>query len=216
MSEQVLHSERGDIVKYAKRLEYFTIFYNSLEGLLSIVGGLLVGSISLVGFGFDSLIELTSGAVILWRLNADHNYDRREQIELQSLKIIGYCFILLSGYILYDSIKSLTLRQAPEEAWPGIIIAAASLLVMPLLARAKRKVAAQLGSNAILADARQCEFCIYLSVILLVGLLLNELLGWWWVDSVAAICMTPIIFREGWDAVRGRSCQGCSEGCHKS
>lgn len=214
MSEQVLHSERSDIVRYARRLEYFTIFYNSLEGLISVVGGLLISSISLVGFGFDSLIELTSGAVILWRLRADHDQTKREQIEAQSLKIIGYCFLLLSGYILYDSIQALLTHKYPEETVIGIVIAAASLVVMPILAKAKRKVAAQLGSNAILADARQCEFCIYLSIILLVGLLLNEVLGWWWVDSVAAICMTPIIFREGWDAVKGKSCQSCSGSCH--
>ncbi|MCS6886007.1 MAG: cation transporter [Acidobacteriota bacterium] len=212
MSEQVI--ERDELIRYARRLEYFTIFYNSLEGLFSIGAGLLAGSISLVGFGFDSLIELTSGAVILWRLGADHDTARREVVEKQSLKLIGICFVLLAGYILYDSISSLYYRREPQESILGIAIAIASLIVMPLLARAKRRLATQLSSQAIFADARQCEFCIYLSVILLTGLLLNALFGWWWADSVAAICMSPIILREGIEAIRGKKCNECNSHCH--
>jgi len=167
-----------------------------------------------VGFGFDSLIEVTSGAVLLWRLNADVDEARRERVESISLRIVGACFVVLAVYIGYDSIKSLIRREAPEESLPGIILAAVSLIIMPLLVRAKRKVARGIKSSALMADSKQTELCTYLSAILLSGLLLNALLGWWWADPVAALIMVPIIVKEGVEALRGETC--CDEGasCH--
>lgn len=204
---------RPQLIKRGRYLEYFTIAYNSLEGLIAVVAGLIAGSIALVGFGFDSLIEVTSGAALLWRLHADVDEARRERVESISLRIVGVCFVVLAVYVSYDSIKSLIRREVPEESMPGIILAAVSLIIMPLLVRAKRKVARGIKSGALMADSKQTELCTYLSAILLVGLGLNALFGWWWADPVAALIMVPIIVKEGIEALRGESC--CDEGaCH--
>jgi divalent metal cation (Fe/Co/Zn/Cd) transporter len=203
---------RADLVRRGRYLEYFTIGYNSLEGLIAVGAGLLAGSIALVGFGFDSLIEVTSGAVLLWRLHADLDEERREQVEAISLRIVGACFVLLAVYVSYDSVKSLITREAPQESIVGIVLAAASLIVMPLLVRAKRKIARGIKSAALMADSKQTELCTYLSAILLAGLLLNALFGWWWADPVAALVMVPIIVKEGIEGLRRETC--CDDECH--
>ena len=204
--------ERARLVRRGRYLEYFTIGYNSLEGLIAIGAGVLAGSIALVGFGFDSLIEVTSGAVLLWRLYADVNEARRERVEAISLRLVGICFIVLALYVAQESIWSLLKRDAPDESVIGIILAAVSLIVMPLLVRAKRRVARSINSGALMADSKQTELCTYLSAILLGGLLLNALLGWWWADPVAALIMVPIIVKEGIEALRGETC--CDDECH--
>jgi len=200
---------RARLVKRGRRLEYFTIAYNSLEGLVAILAGLIAGSIALVSFGFDSLIEVTSGAVLLWRLHADVDEAQRERVEVRALRIVGICFLVLAVYVSYDSVKSLWRHEAPEKSLPGIILAIASLIIMPLLVRGKRRVARGLSSGAMMADAKQTELCTYLSAILLGGLLLNLLFGWWWADPVAALVMVPIIAKEGIEALRGETC--CDE-----
>lgn len=197
---------RQYLLRRGQRLEYFTIAYNSAEGLVSIVAGLIAGSVSLVGFGLDSLIEVTSGAALLWRLHHDLNPSRREQVERIALRIVGACFIALALYIFYESGSALIRRDAPERSIPGIIVASASVIVMPLLARAKRRVAAGIGSGAMTADSRQADFCTYLSAILLGGLLLNAVWGWWWADPAAGLVMVPIIAKEGVDGIRGKAC----------
>ena len=213
MAEVTLQSRnRADLVRRGRYLEYFTIAYNSLEGLIAVAAGLLAGSIALVGFGFDSLIEVTSGAVLLWRLHADLDEERRERIEAISLRIVGACFVLLAIYVSYDSVKSLIWREAPQESIVGIVLAAVSLIVMPLLVRAKRKVARGIKSAALMADSKQTELCTYLSAILLGGLLLNALFGWWWADPAAALVMVPIIVKEGIEGLRGETC--CEDDCH--
>lgn len=205
--------DRASLIRRGRYLEYFTIGYNSLEGLIAVGSGLVAGSIALVGFGFDSLIEVTSGAVLLWRLHSDVDEERRERVEAISLRIVGVCFVILAFYVSYDSVKSLIRREAPEESVVGIVLAAVSLIIMPLLVRAKRKVARGIKSNALMADSKQTELCTYLSGILLLGLLLNALFGWWWADPVAALIMVPIIAKEGVEALRGETC--CDEGaCH--
>jgi divalent metal cation (Fe/Co/Zn/Cd) transporter len=213
MGEVILQTRnRADLVKRGRYLEYFTIGYNSLEGLIAVVAGIFAGSIALVGFGFDSLIEVTSGSVLLWRLHADVNEERRERVEAISLRIVGALFVLLALYVTYDSVKSLIKREAPEESLLGIVLAAVSLVIMPLLVRAKRKVAQAINSAALMADSKQTELCTYLSAILLGGLLLNALLGWWWADPIAALIMAPIIVKEGIEALRGETC--CDDACH--
>ena len=197
---------RPEHVRRGRQLECFTIIYNSLEGVLSIAAGLVAGSISLVGFGLDSAIEVVSGAALLWRLHHDLNSSRRERVERATLRIVGWCFMALAAYIAYESGSSLIRQQAPERSIPGIIIAAISVVVMPLLARAKRRVAAGIGSGAMHADSRQTDFCTYLSAILLGGLLLNAAAGWWWADSVAGLVMVPIIAMEGIDGLQGKAC----------
>jgi len=187
-------------------LEYFTIVWNTLEGLVAVVAGALAGSISLVGFGIDSFIEVTSGAVLLWRMSVDADVRERARNEQLSLRIVGGCFLGLAAYVAYESISDLVSRKAPEHSIPGIILACVSLVVMPLLSRAKKQVANELGSSAMHADAKQTDFCVYLSAILLLGLVLNAALGWWWADPTAALIMVPLIAKEGAEAIRGETC----------
>jgi divalent metal cation (Fe/Co/Zn/Cd) transporter len=171
---------------------------------------MIAGSSALVGFGFDSLIESTSGGAMLWRFHSDENAERRERI---ALKLVGGSFLLLAAYVAFDAGKSLINREPPHASYVGIALAALSLVAMPLLARAKRRVAASLNSRAMQADSRQTDICAYLSAILLGGLLLNALFGWWWADPVAALVMIPIITKEGIEALRGETC--CDDdACH--
>jgi len=200
---------RQELANRGKRLEYFTIAWNSLEGLIGIAAGLLARSISLVGFGIDSLIEVTSGATLLWRMSVDADIERREGNERLSLRIVGGCFLALAAYVTYEAVSDLIRKSAPEPSIPGIVLACASLVVMPILSRAKKKVGRALNSAAMNADARQTDFCVYLSAILLVGLLLNASLEWWWADPIAALVMAPIIVKEGFDGVRVRACSAC-------
>ncbi len=201
--------ERIAVVNRGRRLEYFTITWNAFEGLVAVVAGAIAGSISLVGFGIDSFIEVTSGSVLLWRMSVDAEVHRRELNERRALRIVGVCFLLLSAYIAYESTMDLWSKKAPEHSIPGIILACVSLIVMPLLSRAKRKVGHALGSAAMHADAKQTEFCTYLSAILLAGLLLNILFGLWWADPVAALIMVPIIAKEGIEGLQGKACDEC-------
>lgn len=203
---------RAAHVRRGRVLEYLTIGWNSLEGLIAITSGVLAGSIALISFGFDSLIEVSSGAALLWRLHLD-SPERRERAEYVALKLVGISFLLLAAYVIYDSAKSLINLEPPESSYVGIGIAALSLAVMPFLARAKRRVAANIKSRALHADSRQTDICTYLSAILLGGLLLNAVFGWWWADPIAALIMVPIIAKEGVEALRGENC--CDEGsCH--
>jgi divalent metal cation (Fe/Co/Zn/Cd) transporter len=210
MSETA-YLERMAIVRRGRRLEHFTIAWNALEGLVAVVAGAVSGSISLVGFGIDSFIEVTSGSVLLWRMSVDADVHRRDLNEKRALTIVGVCFLLLAVYIAYESGTDLWSRRAPEHSIPGIVLACVSLFVMPLLSRAKRKVGRALGSAAMHADAKQTEFCTYLSAILLAGLLLNAFFGLWWADPVAALIMVPIIAKEGIEGLQGKACDECSE-----
>lgn len=202
---------REQAVRRGRWLTWTTIAYNSLEALLSIGAGLLAGSVALVGFGFDSVIELGSSLAGLWRLRADATPAERVRVERLSLRIIGVCFLVLAAYVLIEAGRALLARERPDESIIGIAVAGGSLVVMPFLARAKRRVAGQLSSSALTAEARQTEICTWLSAILLGGLLLNALLGWWWADPVAALAMVPLIVWEGLEAVRGRT--ACADGC---
>lgn len=194
-------AERAGHLARGRRLEIFTIAWNALEALASIVVGVLAGSVSLVGFGVDSAIESSSGAVLLWRLA-----DAGEARERLAQRMVAGCFLLLAGYVAWDAGTDLWLRQAPEASLIGIVIAIVSLIVMPVLARAKRRVAGDLGSRAMAADARQTDLCVYLSAILLVGLGANAAFGWWWADPAAALAMLPIILTEARRSWRGEHC----------
>jgi divalent metal cation (Fe/Co/Zn/Cd) transporter len=198
--------EREQAVGRGVRLEWFTIGYNALEGVIALVAGWMAGSIALIGFGFDSAIEVTSGAAVLWRLRGDEGAQGPERRETAALRIVGVTFLMLAGYVSYEAAGSLLVGEPAEHSLAGILLAVASLIVMPILARAKRRVAGQIGSTALTADATQTEFCTYLSAILLAGLGLNALFGWWWADPVAALAMVPIIGREAVEALRGRTC----------
>ena len=197
---------RQAIAHRGKRLEYFTIVWNFLEGFVAIAAGAVSGSISLVGFGIDSFIEVTSGATLLWRMSVDSDVDRRERNEKVSLRIVGVCFLALAVYITCESVSDLARKTTPEHSILGIALACVSLVVMPILSHAKRKIGNALSSAALNADARQTDFCVYLSAILLAGLVLNAGLGWWWADPIAALTMVPIIAKEGFDGLMARTC----------
>jgi divalent metal cation (Fe/Co/Zn/Cd) transporter len=203
---------RATFVRRGLRLEYLTLGWNSLEAVIAVLMGMVAGSIALVGFGIDSAIECASGAVLVWRLRTDADAHRRESAEQAAHRLVGLSFFLLGAYVAYESLSTLLKREAPEHSIPGILLAAASLVVMPILARAKRRVAQGLSSNAMHADSRQTDLCAYLSAILLGGLVLNAAVGWWWADPVAGLAMVPIIAKEGISALRGEGCV-CSPGC---
>ena len=202
--------DRQVIAHRGKRLEYFTIAWNGLEGIVGVIAGVFAGSISLVGFGIDSFIEVVSGVALLWRMSVDADVHGRERNERLALRIVGACFIALAVYIGYEAISNLIRRKVPESSLAGIILAVVALVVMPLLSRAKRRVGIQLGSAAMKADAKQATFCTYLSAILLAGLLLNAALGIWWADPVAALVMVPIIANEGYEGLQGKACDTCA------
>jgi divalent metal cation (Fe/Co/Zn/Cd) transporter len=201
--------DRRTVVRLGQRLEYFTVGWNCLEALVAIVAGIIARSVSLIGFGLDSLMEVASGSALLWRLHHDQNPSRREQVERATLRIVGWCFIALAMYITCESGSTLIRHEAPDRSIPGMVLAAVSLVVMPVLARRKRRVAARIGSGAMRADSRQTDFCAYLAAILLGGLLMNALFGWWWADPVAGLVMVPIIAKEGVDGLRYKTCCGC-------
>ena len=211
MSTRALQIGRTGLVRRGLRLEYLTIGWNCAEAAIAIVSGVIAGSIALVGFGLDSVIEVSSGVVLLWRLRSDADECRRETVEKRARRLVGVGFLLLAAYVALDSARTLWLKDAPERSIVGIVLAAGSLVVMPLLARAKRRVAAGIESRALHADSRQTDLCAYLSAILLAGLALNATLGWWWADPLAGLLMVPIIINEGREALRGESCE-----CHSS
>jgi divalent metal cation (Fe/Co/Zn/Cd) transporter len=222
MATSVTTMDRAAFVRRGLRLEYLTLGWNSLEAVIAIAAGILAGSIALVGFGFDSVVECASGAVLVWRLRTDADVERRERVEQISLKLVGISFLVLAAYVAYEALENLLRHEAPEHSVSGIILAMVSLMVMPLLARAKRRVAKSLASSAMHADSRQTDLCAYLSAILLGGLVLNATVGWWWADPVAAMIMVPIIAKEGVDALRGENCgcespivtSECCDSCH--
>jgi divalent metal cation (Fe/Co/Zn/Cd) transporter len=183
-------------------LSYATIGYNSLEAIGSLIAGLLSGSVALVGFGVDSVIEVVASLAAQWRFRTDADVSRRPGSELMTLRIVGWCFVALAAYVTVDSIKSLVLAEEPDRSWFGLVVLALSAIVMPGLAWAKRRVAIRMQSTALEAEAKQTSLCAYLSVIALGGVGLNAFVGWWWADPVAALAMVPIIAREGVHGIR--------------
>jgi divalent metal cation (Fe/Co/Zn/Cd) transporter len=208
-TEATALTDRVVAVRRGRRLEYFTIAWNSLEAVIALVAGWMAGSIALVGFGVDSVIEVISGATLLWRMWADLDLLRRERNEKRALMIVGLCFLALAVYVGYESVRNLVQRHAPERSLVGIAVACVSVVVMPSLSRAKTKIGNALASGAMHADAKQAEFCAYLSAILLGGLLFNALFGLWWADPIAALLMAPLIAKEGIHHLRGETCDGC-------
>jgi divalent metal cation (Fe/Co/Zn/Cd) transporter len=205
-SEERSTDHRRALVRRGILLSYATISYNSLEAVISLAAGILAGSVALVGFGFDSVIEVAASLAAQWRLRSDLDTKRREHAEFLTMRIVGVCFIGLAVYVLYDAGTTLWQRRAPERSLVGIAMLALSMAVMPLLAHSKKSVARALASGALEAEARQTSLCAYLSVIGLVGIALNAAIGWWWADPVAALVMVPVIAQEGVEGLRAREC----------
>jgi len=199
---QLSDFDRAALVRRGIWLSYATIGYNSLEAIGSLIAGLLAGSVALVGFGVDSVIEVMASLAAQWRLRSDVDPQRREGVELWTRRIVAACFLALAVYVLADAANTLWKREAPDSSIFGIVVLALSVIVMPVLARSKKRVARAMRSGALEAEANQTSLCAYLSVIGLAGVALNALFGWWWADPVAALIMVPIIAAEGWEGIR--------------
>lgn len=203
------HVERAKHRAHALRLEYLTVGWNLVEGVLAVWLALLAGSIALLAFGFESFVETASGAVIVWRFWAEaraRDHEHVERIERRAQRLVAASLALLALYVAYEAVTSLVAGERPDASVGGIGLAAVSLLVMGFLARAKRRVARRLGSRAMEADAFQTTACMVLSAIVLAGVGLNFLLGWWWADPVAALFMVLPLGKEAKDAWEGKEC----------
>jgi len=199
-------NDRTALTRRARRLEYVTLGWNLAEAVVALLAARAADSIALIGFGVDSVIESLSGAALLWRLRVHLHDERRERM---ALRLVGAAFVVLAAYVCVEAISALIRREPPDPSLPGVVLTALSVVVMPVLARAKRRIAASLGSAAMVADSRQTDFCAYLSAIVLIGLGLNALWGWWWADPVAALALAPVIAAEGLSALRGEVCSRC-------
>ena len=189
-------------------LSYFTVAYNVIEGVLSIAAGGLASSIALVGFGMDSFIESTSGAIMIWRFSQTRLSEAEEKkVEARAVKLVGWSFFVLAAYVLFEAAKKLVTREVPEPSLFGIIIAATSLVVMPALFIAKQRTGRKLGSRSLLADSKQTLACTFMSLALLLGLLANRLFGFWQADPVVGLFIGAWLVREGVETLReGRLC----------
>jgi divalent metal cation (Fe/Co/Zn/Cd) transporter len=197
-------SGRTEQLRRGRRLEIFTVVWNAVEAVVAVTAGLVTGSIALVGFGFDSVIEVTAGAFVLRRIHSEIRGAREEEVRSQgrvATKVVGITFLILGAYIAYRAGGALWRHEPPDESTVGLVLAAASLVVMPFLAWRKLKVGRELESPALVADSKETFVCSHMSLALLLGLGLHAWLGWWWADPVAALAMLPVILHEGWEAV---------------
>jgi divalent metal cation (Fe/Co/Zn/Cd) transporter len=196
-------SAREMLLQRGLRLEVFTIGWNVIEAAVAIGAGYLSGSVALVGFGLDSVIESISGVALYRRLRSElreHDFDVTDR-ERRALYFVALSFFLIAAYVTYEAASALWTREAPEHTVAGIVLAIASLIVMPMLGWRKARTATALQSRALAADARETFVCSYLSFALLLGLGLNVWLGWWWADPIAGLAMLPLIVHEGWESL---------------
>ena len=190
--------------RWAWWLTALTIGWNSLEAIIAIGSGILTGSIALVGFGLDSIVEVSSALVIVWRLSPQSSdHAANERAERLAVRLIAFSFVAIALYVTYDSVtKLLGIGEQPEHSTIGLVLGALSVVVMPTIAWAKRRVAAGLNSVALKADAAETQLCTYLSVVVLVGLAANSLFSWWWMDPLAGLVVAALALKEGCDAWR--------------
>src|SRR5687767_6397909 len=202
-AEQV---RRKGLGRRAQVLAGVSVGYNVVEAAVAIAAGAVSGSVALVGFGLDSMVEVASGLIILWQFR--HPFP--ETRERRALRLIALSFFALAGYVGFESVRALLGQTPPDASSVGIGLAIASLIVMPLLSTAQRRTGRALHSNAVVADGTQTLLCTYLSAVLLVGLILNATVGWFWVDPVAALVIAAVAVREGIQAWEGKGC--CAPG----
>ncbi len=195
-------SRRSALVRRARLLAAASVAYNVVEAIVAIASGRVADSTALVGFGLDSTVEVASGLIILWQFG----HSVPEEREHRARRLIAVSFFALAAYVALESMRALIERAQPDPSVVGIALAALSLLVMPLLSVAQRRTGSELGSGAVVADGTQTLLCTYLSAVLLVGLLANALLGWWWFDALAALVIAAVALREGRSNWRGDAC----------
>lgn len=193
---------RAVLGRRAQLLAGASVVYNLIEAVVAIAAGAIASSVALVGFGLDSLVEMGSGLVILWQFRAALPESR----ERQALRLIAISFFALAGYVGVESVRSLVSGEGADHSTTGIVVAGVSLVIMPLLSWAQRRTGRELGSGSVVADSTQTLLCTYLSAVVLVGLLANSLLGWWWADPLAALVVAGVALREGLEAWRGDAC----------
>ncbi|MEU3730429.1 cation transporter [Streptomyces sp. NPDC033538] len=198
-------ARRDVLAKRIRLLVAATITYNVIEAVVAITAGTMASSTALVGFGLDSVIEVSSAAAVAWQFSA-RDHDLREAREKVTLRIIAASFFALAAYVSFDAVRALAGTGEAERSIPGIAIAALSLAIMPFLSHAQRKAGRELGSASAVADSKQTLLCTYLSAVLLVGLVLNATLGWSWADPIAALVIAAIAVKEGIEAWQGKGC----------
>jgi divalent metal cation (Fe/Co/Zn/Cd) transporter len=198
----VASERRARLGRRAQLLAGTSVAYNVIEAVIAITAGLAAGSVALIGFGLDSMVEVSSGLIILWQFR----HRMPETRERQALRLMAISFYGLAGYVAFESVRALVAGHQPDASPVGIALAAASLVVMPFLSWAQRRTGKALGSNAVVADSTQTLLCTYLSAVLLVGLVLNATLGWSWADPIAGLVIAAIAVKEGREAWRGEHC----------
>lgn len=201
--------ERASLVTHALGLEYLTIGWNVVEGVVAITAAVLAGSVALLGFGIDSFVESASAGILIWRLGTERrggNARSTEWLDRRAHQLVGLSLFVLAACIVGDATLSLIHRTRPEPSGVGIVLMVVSIAVMMWLARAKRRVSRGLGSRALAADSFQTTACWWLSIVGLCGIGLNALFGWWWADPLAAMGMSVLLVREGREAWRGEDC----------
>lgn len=197
-------ARREELHRRGLRLEWFTVGWNAVEGVVAVGAGLFSGSVSLMAFGADSTIEVISAVALLWRLRRagpDASAEERGAAEKRALYLVAATFFLLATYIVFESVSALVAREGPENSTVGLVLAVVSLLIMPALAYGKQRTGREMGSEALRADAVETWVCSYLSLALLVGVGLYAALGWWWADAVGALAMLPVILWQGWETL---------------
>jgi divalent metal cation (Fe/Co/Zn/Cd) transporter len=198
-------ARRDALARRIQLLVAATITYNVVEAIVAITAGTLASSTALIGFGLDSVIEVSSAAAVAWQFSAAEHHVR-EAREKTTLRIIAVSFFALAAYVTVDAVRALTGTGEAEGSIPGIVLAALSLAVMPFLSAAQRRAGRELGSASAVADSKQTLLCTYLSAVLLVGLVLNATLGWSWADPIAALVISAVAVKEGRDAWQGKGC----------
>lgn len=201
-------AERSRLERRARVLAWGGIAWHLIEFAIAVVAGVAAGSIALIGFGADSLIEAGAGFVVLWLFTGSrlgsHAAERRAQ------QLVASTFFVLAAYVSVEAVRTLAGGDHPQASWVGIGLAAFTAPTMPLLARAKRRIGSKLSSSAAVKEASQTQLCAYLSIALLVGLGANALLGWWWADPLTALAIAGVAVKEGRESWRG---EGCADGC---
>jgi divalent metal cation (Fe/Co/Zn/Cd) transporter len=187
---------RAEAVRRATLLNRFTLTYNAVEAAVALTAGVLAGSVGLVGFGLDSVVEVSASLVLTWRLAAEHRGGCTQDTDRRATRAIAICFVALAGYVAVDAVRRLTAGEHPDSAVVGVVLTAVSLLVMPFLASAKKNLALALGSRAQEAEANQTQLCAYMSAVVLAGLVANAALGWWWADPIAALGIAALAATE--------------------
>jgi divalent metal cation (Fe/Co/Zn/Cd) transporter len=201
---------RPDAVRHALQLEYLTVGWNVVEGIVAVTAAVLAGSVAILGFGMDSFVECASASVMIWRLRAERDHRlpvaRIDALESRSRRLVAGSLLLLAGYVTVDAIETLCTMDRPAFSGVGVMLLAVSVAVMLWLARAKVRLARELGSEAMEADAFQTTACWWLSLAALAGVALNGLFGWWWADPLAALIIAALVASEARDAWRGKAC----------